>query len=57
MEVSKKRKWVCDCIDADKESSLNHTKVMKNDGQQSIMKKGGSFEISSFWNTCDSRHS
>lgn len=46
-EVSKKRKWACDCIDADKESSLSHTRVMRNEGQQSIMKRAGSFKVSS----------
>lgn len=52
----KEKEGSCDCIDADKESSLNHTRVMRNDGQQSIMKKGGSFEVSSFWNRCSKRH-
>lgn len=33
------------------ESSLTLTRVMKKNGQSVIMKTGGPFEVSSFWNT------
>lgn len=41
----KEKEEACDWIDADNELSLNHIRVMRNGGQQSILRKTGSLRL------------